>query len=67
MQIMKVCNKCNATYYIDSNDYIELCHECYIQAGKDYKKYKHNFKKSHDKDSEPVCFSEYCNNDFIGA
>ena len=32
MQIMKTCNKCNATYYIDSNDNIELCHECYLKA-----------------------------------
>ena len=31
MQIMKTCKQCGATYYIDSNDNIELCHECYIQ------------------------------------
>jgi hypothetical protein len=62
----KICQKCEQEYYIDSEDNIELCHECYNKACEVFKRYKKEFYKTHDKNSElPVCFAEFCNNDFM--
>lgn len=65
MYIERECVKCGMTYQIDENDTIDLCHECYLQADKEYKKYVKDFYKSHDKGCEPVCFEEFCDNEFL--
>ena len=61
----KICQKCNKSYNVDIDDYIELCHDCYLKANKHYNDYKKNFYKYHDNSCKPVCFSEFCNNEFM--
>lgn len=65
MYVERECVKCGMTYQIDESDTIDLCHECYLQAEKEYKKYVKNFYKSHDKGCTPVCLEEFCDNDFL--
>ena len=34
MQVKRICSKCNKEYYVEHQDTLSLCHECYIE---DYK------------------------------
>jgi hypothetical protein len=63
--VERECIKCGATYQIDISDTYDICHDCYLQADKEYKEYVKNFYKSHDKGCSPVCFEEFCDNDFL--
>ncbi len=63
--VERECIKCGATYQIDITDTYDICHDCYLQADKEYKEYVKNFYKSHDKGCSPVCFEEFCDNDFL--
>lgn len=63
--VERECIKCGATYQIDISDTYDICHDCYLQADKEYKEYVKNFYKSHDKSCTPICFEEFCDNDFL--
>lgn len=65
MLVTRICVKCGAEYQIEKNDEYEICHECYLDLDKQYKQYKKDFKNTHDKGCEPVCFNEYYNNEFL--
>lgn len=63
-QVIRKCEQCGNCYFVDFTDDIPLCHDCYFELEKAYKKYKREFKKTHDKGCEPVCMREFYDNEY---
>lgn len=43
MQVKRVCSKCGNEYYVEQSDEYNICHNCYLNLDKIYRKNKDFF------------------------
>lgn len=58
MYVERECIKCGMTYQIDEDDTYDICHNCYLQADKEYKQYVKIIRIYRNDSKEMLCLKK---------